>query len=146
MTRKRKRLYGLVLILIGIGIAIFFLIKALENKMVFFYSPSDLIKLDAPPLKKIRIGGMVLENSLVFINPGSKVSFKITDYKNSILIIYDGILPDLFREGQGIIVEGVIDSSKNFIADRVLAKHDENYMPPEILKSLQNKAELKILK
>ena len=138
MIKKRKRLYGLLLILFGISFAVYFLIKALENKMVFFYSPSDLAILDNLPLQKIRVGGMVLENSLVYQDLNSKISFKVTDYKNNTLIIYEGILPDLFREGQGIIAEGFIESSKIFYADRVLAKHDENYMPPEISKSLKN--------
>ena len=118
------------------SIGLFFLLKALEEKIVFFYSPTETMSKDFYTEDLIRVGGIVLKNSVKYKKDMS-VDFTITDNKNNLKVVYYGILPDLFREGQGVIVEGNMNIEKNiFLASKVLAKHDENYMPPELLKSV----------
>ena len=139
MKLKYKRLNILIIFMLAIASTIFFVLKALEEKIVFFYSPTEILKKDVKLNDMIRVGGLVVDNSIVYDNDGLEVSFTITDKKNSLNISYKGILPDLFREGQGIVAEGNIDIEKNiFLAQKVLAKHDENYMPPEIEKMIRN--------
>ena len=137
MKKKYKRLNIIFFFLIGISSATFFILKALEEKVVFFYSPTEILKKQIKDIQTIRIGGLVLNNSVVYESDGLGVNFIITDNKNTIQVNYNGILPDLFREGQGVVAEGKIDrQNKIFFAKRVLAKHDENYMPPEVKKAL----------
>ena len=139
MKLKYKRLNILIIFMLAIASTIFFVLKALEEKIVFFYSPTEILKKDVKLNDTIRVGGLVVDNSIVYDNGGLEVFFAITDEKNSLNISYKGILPDLFREGQGIVAEGNIDIAKNiFLAQKVLAKHDENYMPPEIEKMIRN--------
>ena len=131
MTPKTQRSIALVSVLLILSISTFLILKALKDNIVFFYSPTEMIEKfkTKKNVKKVRIGGLVVKSSLKQNN--SKVEFEITDKKTKIKIIYSGILPDLFREEQGVVVEGYI--RKNiFEATEVLAKHDENYMPPEI--------------
>ena len=138
MTKKQKRFYFLMLLILGAGLAIFFVLKALEEKIVFFYSPTELLEKDINTNQRIRVGGLVEENSIYYDKEGLEVSFIISDTKNKIKIMYEGILPDLFREGQGIVAEGTIEEgAKLFYAKSVLAKHDENYMPPEVKKIIE---------
>ncbi len=138
MTKKQKRFYFLMLLILGAGLAIFFVLKALEEKIVFFYSPTELLEKDINTNQRIRVGGLVEENSIYYDKEGLEVSFIISDTKNKIKIMYEGILPDLFREGQGIVAEGTIEEgAKIFYAKSVLAKHDENYMPPEVKKIIE---------
>ena len=138
MTKKQKRFYFLMLLILGAGLAIFFVLKALEEKIVFFYSPTELLEKDINTNQRIRVGGLVEENSIYYDKEGLAVSFIISDTKNKIKIMYEGILPDLFREGQGIVAEGTIEEgAKIFYAKSVLAKHDENYMPPEVKKIIE---------
>ena len=138
MTKKQKRFYFLMLLILGAGLAIFFVLKALEEKIVFFYSPTELLEKDINTNQRIRVGGLVEENSIYYDEEGLEVSFIISDTKNKIKIMYEGILPDLFREGQGIVAEGTIEEgAKIFYAKSVLAKHDENYMPPEVKKIIE---------
>ena len=137
MKKKYKRLNIIFFFLIGIASATFFILKALEEKVVFFYSPTEILKKQIKDIQTISIGGLVLNNSVVYESDGLGVNFIITDNKNTIQVNYNGILPDLFREGQGVVAEGKIDrQNKIFFAKRVLAKHDENYMPPEVKKTL----------
>ena len=113
------------------------MLKALEEKIVFFYTPSETLEKELLINDTIRVGGIVLEKSINY-KDNLQISFTITDKKNELEVLYFGILPDLFREGQGVIVEGNMDKKNNiFNAKRVLAKHDENYMPPEVIKSLK---------
>ena len=136
MTPKTQRSIALVSILLILSTSTFLILKALKDNIVFFYSPTEMIeKFKAKKnVKKIRIGGLVVKNSLK--QNKSKVEFEITDKKTKIKIIYSGILPDLFREEQGVVVEGLI--KKNiFEATEVLAKHDENYMPKEVADTLK---------
>ena len=132
---KRLYLYSTLLIIFFVGCVLLFV--NLRDNLVYFYSPTDISEGKNEDLKKIRIGGMVVNGSIernIKIKDGKKlenINFKITDYANSVDINYVGILPDLFKEDQGVIVEGKFDE-KRFFASKVLAKHDENYMPPEI--------------
>ena len=136
MTPKTQRSIALVSILLILSTSTFLILKALKDNIVFFYSPTETIEKfkTKKNVKKIRIGGLVVKNSLK--QNKSKVEFEITDKKTKIKIIYSGILPDLFREEQGVVVEGYI--KKNiFEATEVLAKHDENYMPKEVADTLK---------
>ena len=139
IKKKTNRFYFIFLILVSISLTLFFVLKALNNKIVFFYTPTKISE-DANIIgKNIRVGGLVLENSIKYSNDGLGVSFVITDNKNMIDVFYSGILPDLFREKQGVVVEGnFLKSKKTFNAKKVLAKHDENYMPPEVKKAIKN--------
>ena len=139
IKKKTNRFYFIFLILVSISLALFFVLKALNDKIVFFYTPTNISE-DAEIIgKNIRVGGLVLENSIKYSNDGLGVSFVITDNKNMIDVFYSGILPDLFREKQGVVVEGsFFKNKKTFNAKKVLAKHDENYMPPEVKKAIKN--------
>ena len=126
--------------LISIAFAVFFVLKALEDKIVFFYTPTNLSEDPIVSENFIRVGGLVLENSIKYSSDGLSVNFTITDNENMIDVMYSGILPDLFREKQGVVVEGKLKKSTNiFYAETVLAKHDENYMPPEVKKAIKGK-------
>ena len=136
MTRKQRR--G-VMIATAIGIlsvAVFLVLFALRDTIVFLHTPKEVIDRQIPAGKRIRLGGLVAEAS-VKRGLGETVDFAITDTVKTIPVPYKGILPDLFREGQGVVAEGVLDPAGRFLADTVLAKHDENYMPPEVAKSLK---------
>ncbi len=137
LTKKvKKRVSFLSLLLITFVISIFFILKSLTNNILYFKTPTD-IKLGelVSKNKKIRIGGMVKKNSLNINN--KEIKFVVTDFKNELIVSYSGTVPNLFAEGKGVVAEGVLKDTKFFIADRILAKHDEKYMPPE-LKSLFN--------
>jgi len=109
---------------------------AFRDNLLYFYNPSQVLAGDAPPARTFRIGGMVTEGSVVR-TPGSlEVRFVVTDFRHSVPVRYEGLLPDLFREGQGVIAHGRLNAAGEFVADEVLAKHDENYMPPEVAESL----------
>jgi cytochrome c-type biogenesis protein CcmE len=137
MTRKRRRLYILLLFMIGIGTAAALTLTAFRDNLVFFYSPSEIVEKDAPKGRNMRIGGLV-EVGSVERPPGStEVRFKITDLETTIPVVYNGALPDLFREGQGVVAQGQIGPDGVFRAREVLAKHDENYMPPEVADALK---------
>ena len=139
MFNKYKRFNFLIIFITCIGLAVFFVLKALEERIVFFYSPTEIFQKEVKTNQVIRIGGLVLDNSVNYEDNGLVVKFTITDTKNTINVHYEGILPDLFREGQGVVAEGKIDKGqKIFYAKKVLAKHDENYMPPEIKKIISN--------
>ncbi len=138
MKAKTKRLLSLtsLMVIFAAGCAVIF--YNLRGNLVFFYSPSELIEKEKSISQKVRLGGMVKKNSVEkkMITENNikiqKVTFKITDFKNEIIVSYKGILPDLFKEGQGVVVEGKLNDHKGFVALNVLAKHDENYMPPEL--------------
>ena len=138
LTKKvKKRSYFLGLFLILTFLSVYFILKSLNNNILYFKSPTDIkCGNDIVSNKKIRVGGMVKEESLQ-IN-SSEIKFIITDFKNEILVSYTGTVPNLFAEGKGIVAEGNLKDKKFFVADRILAKHDENYMPPE-LKNIMKK-------
>ncbi len=137
MNPKYRRLFITIIIVLTLGLATNLILMALEDNIVYFYTPNDLIEKfgDTQNIQnKIRIGGLVLESSIK--KEGEKTIFIITDRKKEVKVVFDGSLPDLFREGQGIVAEGIF-KNKNFIASEVLAKHDENYMPPEVADALR---------
>jgi len=136
MTPRRKRLLGVVAILAGVGAATALAMLAFEDNLLYFYNPSQVLAGDTPDGRTFRIGGMVTEGSLQRTEGTLAVRFVVTDYRHSIPVRYEGLLPDLFREGQGVIAHGKMSASGEFVADEVLAKHDENYMPPEVAESL----------
>ena len=139
-NKKFKRFGFIIIIFCSIGLAVFFVLKALEEKIIFFYTPTKLQEKKNDNLGYIRVGGLVKEKSIHYSEEGMQISFMITDNQNSVNIIFEGILPDLFREKQGVVVEGNYDKNDNiFVAKKVLAKHDENYMPPEIQKALERR-------
>ena len=135
MTPKRKRLWLLLASLATLGIAATLVLTALNDHIVFFYSPSQLAEKKPTPDRRLRIGGLVEQGSVK--KDGQEVRFKVTDLKQSVDVVYHGLLPDLFREGQGVIAEGSLGADGVFTAREVLAKHDENYMPPEVAKALK---------
>ena len=134
--KVKSRMIFLILLLLSATAIIFFIFKSLEENVVYFFSPTEIN--DRPNIsfnKKIRIGGLVKENSL---SKGQKsIKFIITDLKNEIIVSYDGLVPNLFSEGKGVIAEGQLKDKKYFVANKILAKHDENYMPPEVSKILE---------
>ena len=137
MNPKYRRLFITIIIVLTLGLATKLILMALEDNIVYFYTPNDLIEKfgDTQNIQyKIRIGGLVLESSIK--KEGEKTIFIITDSKKEVNVVFDGLLPDLFREGQGIVAEGMFQNN-NFIASEVLAKHDENYMPPEVADALK---------
>jgi cytochrome c-type biogenesis protein CcmE len=136
MTPRRKRLLAVVAILAGVGAAAALATLAFRDNLLYFYNPSQVLAGDAPSGRTFRIGGMVTEGSLRRTEGTLRVRFVVTDYRHSIPVQYEGLLPDLFREGQGVIAHGRLADSGEFVADEVLAKHDENYMPPEVAESL----------
>ncbi len=137
MKRKTRRLYAVVIGLVMLGTAAALVLVAMEDSLVFFYGPSELEALDLAPGRTIRVGGLVEEGSVARGGDGLTVSFRVTDTAASLLVRHTGVLPDLFREGQGIVAEGRLGADGVFTADTVLAKHDETYMPPEVADTLE---------
>ena len=134
---RKKRLYLIALMVIGVGIAVAFALNAFNQNLMFFYSPSEVIAGDAPGNHPFRLGGLVTDGSVQRQPDGLTVQFDVTDNAKNVTVQYTGILPDLFREGQGIVAHGRLRDDGMFVADEVLAKHDENYMPPEVAESLK---------
>jgi len=139
MLSKKVKYRILILVILSFlaFLLIFLILKSLEKNVVYFFSPTEIyndedINLD----KKIRVGGLVKEGSI--INEKSSYKFIITDLKNEIIVSYSGLLPNLFSEGKGVVAEGKLNDKKYFVAETILAKHDENYMPPEVSKAIEN--------
>ena len=135
-TRKR-RLIAVLLILAGVGTAAAITVNSLQQNMLYFQSPSDLAMQPIPPGRQFRLGGLVKPGTVTRPGDGLATRFVVTDGPKEITVEYVGILPDLFREGQGVIARGALDDSGLFAATEVLAKHDENYMPPEVADALE---------
>ena len=134
--KVKSRIIFLALLALSATVVIFFILKSLEENVVYFFSPSEIY--DKPNItfnEKIRIGGLVKEDSI--IKDQTSIKFIITDLKREIIVSYSGVVPNLFSEGKGVIAEGKLKDKKYFIADEILAKHDENYMPPEVSKALE---------
>ena len=136
---RKQRLYVVLSILLCTAVATFLVFKGLSENINLFYSPSDLKKEKIGVVNQIRVGGMVKKDSINKENNSLRISFVITDFEEDLLITYEGILPDLFSEEAGIVANGKINDEGIFIANEVLAKHDENYMPPEVAKTLKDK-------
>lgn len=135
-TRKR-RLIAIILILVGVGVAGAVTFYSLQQNMLYFQSPTELAQLSMPVGRQFRLGGMVEAGSVERAKDGLAVQFTVTDYQKEVTVHYVGILPDLFREGQGVIARGALDEAGMFQASEILAKHDENYMPPEVADALE---------
>ncbi len=136
--RKVKlRFFFVLLSLLTLILSVFLVIKSLEENVVYFQSPSEIKVMAEIDKKKIRVGGMVKNNSISI--QAKEVKFIITDYKNEINVIYSGVLPNLFAEGKGVVAEGYLKDKNFFLANKILAKHDENYMPPEVKAALEEK-------
>ena len=137
MTPRRQRMILIGLVVAGVAVSAAFALQAFRENVLFFFSPSEVVAGEAPIQRGFRLGGMVLDGS-VQREPGSlRVDFVVTDFANSIPVHYTGVLPDLFGEGQGVVARGRIMEDGSFMAEEVLAKHDENYMPPEVAEALE---------
>jgi len=136
MTPRKQRMLTVGLIVVGVSLAVGLTLQAFQENMLFFYSPTQVLAGEPPDGRKFRLGGLVEEGSLMR-QPGElKVSFIVTDLENSMPVSYEGLLPDLFREGQGVVAHGFQQADGSFLAVEVLAKHDENYMAPEVAELL----------
>ena len=135
--KVKLRVLFISLLLVSVILSIFLVLKSLEENVIYFQSPTEIRNLSEIDNKKIRIGGMVKDHSIL-INP-DKITFVITDFKNEINVSYSGSVPNLFEEGKGVVAEGFLKDRNFFIADKILAKHDENYMPPEVKEALEGK-------
>ena len=140
---RKKRLYIILAILAGVGIAVALALSALQENINLFYTPTQIATGEAPQGTRIRAGGMVEEGSVQRSSDSLTVTFRVTDYAQTVTIRYQGILPDLFREGQGIVALGRLNEEGVLVADEVLAKHDENYMPPEVSSALEKSGKSK---
>jgi len=137
MKSRHKKLLAIGLSLAGIGVATALVLNAFQNNLVFFFSPTQVMKGEAPVDRTFRIGGMVEEGSVRREADGLTVRFVVTDTAQTIPVVYKGVLPDLFKEGKGVVAEGKLGKDGLFTATRVLAKHDENYMPPEAAHAIE---------
>ena len=143
MTPKRKRLWLVMGSLAVLGCAATLVLTALNDNIVFFYSPTQIAEKKIPPERRFRMGGLVEAGSVTKSTDGQVTSFKVTDTHKTVGVVYRGLLPDLFREGQGVIAEGSLGADGVFLAREILAKHDENYMPPEVAKALRDSGQWK---
>ncbi|HYE01443.1 MAG TPA: cytochrome c maturation protein CcmE [Alphaproteobacteria bacterium] len=143
MTRKKRRLMTLSLAGLGLFTATALALAAFQDNLVFFYSPSDVQAKTLTEAQRFRLGGLVEPGSLAKLPDGISVTFKVTDGAAALPVAYTGILPDLFREGQGVVAEGSLGPDGVFKAKEILAKHDENYMPPEVAEALKKSGHFK---
>ena len=141
MKKRTLRIYYISFILVLLSLLFFMFIKTFNDNLLFYRSPSQITNSEFPDNYIFRVGGVVLDGSLIKSKDTMNVKFAITDYEQNLDITYTGILPDLFREGQGVVIRGKLGDDGIFYAEEVLAKHDETYMPPEVLDSLKNNKE-----
>ena len=137
MKKSHQRLLYVLVLLAGVSGAVWLVTLALQDNLAFFISPSEILAMEERPDRIFRIGGMVEEGSVQRIGEGITVSFRVTDGAASVEVWYEGILPDLFREGQGVVAQGRLGEGDRFLASTVLAKHDETYMPPEAAEAMK---------
>ena len=135
--KVKLRFFFVISIIIVLVLSVFLILKSLEENVVYFQSPSEINKFSELEKKKIRIGGMVKEDSINIID--KELNFIITDFKNEINVVYSGVVPNLFAEGKGVVAEGYLKDKSFFSATKILAKHDENYMPPEVKAAIEEK-------
>ena len=136
MKPRQQRMLAVGLVVVGVAIAAAFTLQAMKDNMMFFVSVSDVVAGEYPQERNFRLGGLVLAGSVERAEDSLEMTFKVTDLRCEVPVSYTGVLPDLFREGQGVVAHGRLDGSGVFIADTILAKHDENYMAPEVADSL----------
>ncbi|MBB6092166.1 cytochrome c-type biogenesis protein CcmE [Povalibacter uvarum] len=137
MTARQRRMLLVGLMVIGVGTAAAFALNAFQENLLYFYSPSDVSAGKAPADRTFRVGGMVTEGSFQRPAGSMEATFILTDFAHNVKVRYSGVLPDLFREGQGIVARGKLAPGGDFVAEEVLAKHDENYMPPDVADTLK---------
>ncbi len=137
MTPRRQRLLLIGAVVAGVAVSVAFALVAFRENVLFFFSPSEVVAGEAPVERGFRLGGMVAEGSVERDEGSLTVAFVVTDFANSIPVHYTGVLPDLFGEGQGVVARGRLTADGSFHAEEVLAKHDENYMPPEVAEALE---------
>ena len=135
--KVKLRFLFLSLILVSVILSVFLILQSLKENVIYFQSPSEIQKINEISKKKIRVGGMVKENSIIM--DSDKINFIITDFKNEINVTYSGAVPNLFGEGKGVVAEGFLKDRNYFSATKILAKHDENYMPPEVKEAIGDK-------
>jgi len=143
LTPRRRRMVLVGLILLGVSAAAAFALTAFQDNLLYYYPPSDVTAGKAPANRVFRLGGMVEEGSVKRETGSMEVRFVVTDFEKDVTVSYSGVLPDLFRDGQGVIARGRLNADGVFVAEEVLAKHDENYMPPAVAESLRKQHEQK---
>ena len=136
-SKVRLRIFFVLIILVVLSLSVFLILKSLEENVVYFKSPTEIKTLAEIEKRKIRIGGMVKKSS-IFVEE-KELKFIVTDFKNEINVIYSGVIPNLFAEGKGVVAEGFLKDRSVFLATKILAKHDENYMPPEVKAAIEEK-------
>ena len=136
-SKVKLRFFFILSILLILVLSVFLILKSLEENVIYFQSPSEIKSLPEILKKKIRVGGMVKDNSVTL--QATELKFVITDFKNEINVIYSGAIPNLFEEGKGVVAEGFLKDKNFFLATKILAKHDENYMPPEVKAAIEEK-------
>ena len=136
-SKVRLRIFFVLIILVVLSLSVFLILKSLEDNVVYFKSPTEIKTLGEIEKRKIRIGGMVKKSS-IFVKE-KELKFIVTDFKNEINVIYSGVIPNLFAEGKGVVAEGFLKDRSVFLATKILAKHDENYMPPEVKAAIEEK-------
>ena len=146
MKKRHKRITFIVASLAALGLATWLVLGAFRQNLVFFFSPTQVAAKEAPVNKTFRIGGLVENGSLKRENDGLTIRFTVTDTANTIPVVYKGIMPDLFKEGRGCVAQGRIGSDGVFYADQIMAKHDENYMPPEAARALDQAKDMNKVK
>ncbi|HYW74486.1 MAG TPA: cytochrome c maturation protein CcmE [Pyrinomonadaceae bacterium] len=146
MKRRHKRLIFIGCCLAALGLAAWLVLAAFKNNLVFFFSPTQIAAKEAPVGRTFRIGGLVQDGTLKRDNDGLTIHFTVTDTANTIPVVYKGILPDLFKEGRGCVAQGKVGADGVFYADQIMAKHDENYMPPEAAKALEQGRDINKIK
>lgn len=144
MTPRRRRMLLVGLIVLGVASAAAFALTAFQENLLYFYSPSDVSAGKAPADRVFRVGGMVTEGSFQRPTGSLEARFVLTDFAHDVTVRYSGVLPDLFREGQGIVARGRLNADGTFVAEEVLAKHDENYMPPDVADSLRKQHDQRV--
>ncbi len=143
MTRKQRRLTFVIVGMVLLAAATGLVLNAFRDNLVFFHTPTEVAEKKIPPERRFRLGGLVEEGSVGKAADGVTVTFRVTDTVESVPVSFKGLLPDLFREGQGVVVEGKLDQAGLFVASEVLAKHDENYMPPEVTEAIKKAGQWK---
>jgi cytochrome c-type biogenesis protein CcmE len=146
MKRRHKRIAFIVCCLCALGLAAWLVLAAFKNNLVFFFSPTQVAAKEAPQGRTFRIGGLVENGTVKRDQDGLTIRFTVTDTANTIPVVYKGILPDLFKEGRGCVAQGKVGSDGVFYADQIMAKHDENYMPPEAAKALEQGKDINKIK
>ena len=146
MKTRHKRIVFIIVSLAALGLAAYLVLGAFRNNLVFFFSPTQIATKEAPVGRTFRIGGLVQDGTLKRDSDGLTVHFTVTDTANSIPVVYKGILPDLFKEGRGCVAQGRVGSDGTFYADQIMAKHDENYMPPEAARALDQAKDMNKVK